>query len=64
MKNLLDTHTVLWFLNGKALSAKTKELIVNCENYISVVTLWEIAIKMRQVYFRRWVFIIQRACEK
>ena len=46
MKNLLDTHTVLWFLNGEKLSAKTKELIINGENYISVVSLWEIAIKM------------------
>ena len=46
MKNLLDTHTVLWFLNGEKLSAKTKELIINGENYISVVSLWEVAIKM------------------
>jgi len=46
MKYLLDTHTVLWFLNGEKLSAKTKELILNGENYISVVSLWEVAIKM------------------
>ena len=46
MKYLLDTHTILWFLNGEKLSAKTKELILNGENYISVVSLWEVAIKM------------------
>ena len=46
MKNLLDTHTVLWFLNGEKLSAKMKELIINGENYISVVSLWEVTIKM------------------
>lgn len=46
MKNLLDTHTLLWFLNGEKLSAKTKDLIINSKNYISVVSLWEVAIKM------------------
>ena len=46
MKYLLDTHIALWFLNGERLTEKTKELIINGENYISVVSLWEIAIKM------------------
>jgi len=46
MKNLLDTHIILWFLNGEKLSEKTKELIINEENYVSVVSLWEVAIKM------------------
>ena len=46
MKNMLDTHVVLWFLNGERLNEKTKELIINGENYISVVSLWEVAIKM------------------
>jgi len=46
MMNLLDTHTALWFLNGDKLPEKVKELIQNSENYISVVSLWEIAIKM------------------
>ena len=46
MNNILDTHVVLWFLNGERLTAKTKELIINGENYISVVSLWEVAIKM------------------
>jgi len=46
MKHLLDTHIVLWFLNGEKLSEKTRELIQNGENYVSVVSLWEVAIKM------------------
>jgi len=46
MKNLLDTHTVLWFLNGENLSDETLAVIQENENYISVVSLWEVAIKM------------------
>ena len=45
-KLLLDTHVVLWFLNGEKLSENVKELIANGENYISVISLWEVAIKM------------------
>lgn len=49
MRYLLDTHALIWFLNGdKALSAKARKLIEadQAENYISIVTLWEIAIKL------------------
>ena len=46
MKNLLDTHIVLWFLNGERLPEKIKELIQSGENFVSVVSLWEVAIKM------------------
>ena len=46
MKNLLDTHVILWYLNGEKLSANTQELITSGENYVSVISLWEIAIKM------------------
>jgi PIN domain nuclease of toxin-antitoxin system len=46
MKNILDTHVVLWFLNGERLSERIKDLILNGENFISVVSLWEVAIKM------------------
>jgi len=46
MRNLLDTHTILWFLNGERLTANTKEKIQSHPNYISVVSLWEVAIKM------------------
>ncbi len=46
---LLDTHTFLWFINDDAtLSATAKALIEDPENiiYLSVVSLWEIAIKV------------------
>ena len=46
MRNILDTHAVLWFLNGERLTHQTKELIIRGENYISVASLWEVAIKM------------------
>lgn len=48
MKYLIDTHTVLWFLNGnKELSSKAKGIIEDQENEInlSIASLWEIAIK-------------------
>jgi PIN domain nuclease of toxin-antitoxin system len=46
---LLDTHTFLWFINGdKALSSPAKEIMENAENilYLSVASLWEMAIKI------------------
>jgi len=46
MRNLLDTQIVVWFLNGEKLSEKIKDQIMNGDNYVSVVSLWEIAIKM------------------
>jgi len=46
MNYLLDTHTILWFLNGEKLSEKTTSLILAGTNFISVVSLWEVAIKM------------------
>ena len=46
MKSILDTHVILWFLNGEGLSERIKDLIVSSENFISVVSLWEVAIKM------------------
>ena len=48
MNLLLDTHTLLWFLNGDArLSAKAKNLIDDAHNsqFVSIVSLWEITIK-------------------
>gem|GEM_PF-6916797 len=39
MRYLLDTHIVLWFLNGEKLSEKIKNLIQDGENYVSVVSL-------------------------
>lgn len=49
MKLLLDTHTFLWFIEGDAqLSATARTLIEDGENevYLSVGSLWEMAIKM------------------
>ena len=48
MKALLDTHTLLWFVeNSSQLPTKTKALIADegTERIISIVSLWEIAIK-------------------
>jgi PIN domain nuclease of toxin-antitoxin system len=49
MNNLLDTHTLIWFINGdKALSVQAKDKIEdsNAINYVSIASLWEIAIKI------------------
>jgi PIN domain nuclease of toxin-antitoxin system len=49
MDYLLDTHSFLWFLEGnKSLSEKAKEEISNPKNkiYISIASIWEIAIKI------------------
>lgn len=45
---MLDTHTLLWFLeNSKELPATTKDTIENDPDIsVSIVSLWEIAIKM------------------
>ncbi|MFC5284909.1 type II toxin-antitoxin system VapC family toxin [Pedobacter alpinus] len=46
---LLDTHTFLWFLNGDyQLSDKAKSNIEAVENrkFISIASIWEIAIKL------------------
>ena len=49
MNVLIDTHSFLWFINGdKQLSAKAKKVIIDAQtiNFISIVSLWEIAIKV------------------
>jgi PIN domain nuclease of toxin-antitoxin system len=49
MNLLLDTHTLIWFLEGDVtLSMNAKELIENPENtnFVSVATFWEMAIKV------------------
>jgi len=49
MEYLLDTHSFLWFINGdNRLSEKAKAAIIDSESvkYISIVSLWEIAIKV------------------
>ncbi len=49
MSYLLDTHTFLWFINGDAsLSSTAKALIEDPEStiYLSVASIWEMAIKV------------------
>jgi len=49
MRALIDTSTFLWFISGDArLSAATKAFISEIDNeiFLSIVSLWEIAIKM------------------
>ncbi len=50
MKILLDTHTIIWFIDGNlSLSKKCRELIVDMDNeiYISCISLFEMAIKIK-----------------
>lgn len=48
MKLLIDTHTFLWFINDSSqLSADAKNLLESdVDLLLSVVSLWEIAIKV------------------
>jgi len=49
MEYLLDTHSFLWFINGDdQLSQKAKSAITDSETvkYLSIASLWEIAIKV------------------
>lgn len=46
---LLDTHTLLWFINGdSSLSKNAKAIIKNFNNncFISIASIWEIGIKI------------------
>lgn len=46
MKYLLDTHTLLWYLQGdKNLSEKAQHTIDTAECFYSTASMWEIAIK-------------------
>ena len=48
MRYLLDTNALLWFLAGdEKLSGRARQLIDNPSNekFLSIVSLWEIAIK-------------------
>jgi PIN domain nuclease of toxin-antitoxin system len=49
MKNILDTHVVMWLAtNAPQLSETAKQAIFNSasENYVSIVSAWEVSIKM------------------
>ncbi len=48
MDLLLDTHTLIWFINGdKSLPGKVQNEIKDIDNkcFISIASIWEIAIK-------------------
>jgi len=50
MEYLLDTHAFLWFIDGSIeLSPQAKKIIQNTDNniYLSIGSLWEIAIKIK-----------------
>jgi PIN domain nuclease of toxin-antitoxin system len=49
MDLLLDTHAFIWFLNGESqLPVSIKNLIADTANkcYVSIASIWEIAIKV------------------
>ncbi len=49
MRYLLDTHTLLWFISeDQKLSDKARRLILdsNSEIFLSIASLWEMAIKV------------------
>jgi len=49
MRHLLDTHALIWFINGdKVLSGKARKAIEseNAVNFVSIASLWEMAIKI------------------
>ena len=55
MDLLLDTHTLIWFLNGDIkLSDKVKNVIEDSNNVkmVSIASVWEIAIKISLDKFR------------
>lgn len=49
MRLMLDTHTLIWFMNGdQKLSQKARHAIENPDNLkiVSIASIWEIAIKL------------------
>jgi PIN domain nuclease of toxin-antitoxin system len=46
MRQLLDTHTLIWFIMGdQRISQTVRSQIENNHNCLSIVSIWEIAIK-------------------
>lgn len=49
MKQLLDTHSFIWFVTGTAqITPEIRLQIENNENLLSIASVWEIAIKSNQ----------------
>ncbi|HLO89215.1 MAG TPA: hypothetical protein VK203_29985 [Nostocaceae cyanobacterium] len=48
MKQLLDTHTLLWFTMGNPrISDHLRLQIENNDNLLSIASVWEMAIKYK-----------------
>lgn len=49
MKLLIDTHILIWFLEGSKLLSKSRRQIIidpNNDIFVSIASLWEMAIKI------------------
>jgi len=49
MQLLIDTHILIWFLEGnKLLSKSRRQIVADSQNnvFVSIASLWEIAIKI------------------
>lgn len=47
--NLLDTHALIWYINGDPELSQTARTAIEAENtinFVSIASLWEIAIKI------------------
>ena len=46
MRQLLDTHSFIWFITGNPrITFESRQQIENNENLLSIASVWEIAIK-------------------
>lgn len=47
--NLLDTHTLIWYINGDPELSQAARAAIEADNtinFVSIASLWEIAIKI------------------
>lgn len=47
MRYLLDTHALLWYVQGTQLPQRVKDIMEKEECFYSIASLWEIAIKQK-----------------
>ena len=48
-QNILDTHTLIWYINGEPELSQTAQAAIEADNtinFISIASLWEMAIKI------------------
>ncbi len=48
-QNLLDTHTLIWYINGDTELSQTARTTIEADNtinFVSIASLWELAIKI------------------